>query len=99
MATFIFVSGEGYTYLPGSESIEPDVENLQVLGFATGVDEQDAFANLIAEQPSLLSTGFDEAKCFELRREDYEQHARVYSLLNAAGSLPNSPLRAPQDPQ
>jgi hypothetical protein len=54
MNSYIFITTEGYTYQPGSESIEPDIENCQVIGFAHGVDEQNAFKNLIAENPQPL---------------------------------------------
>jgi hypothetical protein len=80
MRSFIFVTHEGYTYQPDSESIEPDVENLQVLGFATGVDEDDAFKNLMSEDEWLIQTSFDEVKCLELRYEDYEHHAKFFSI-------------------
>lgn len=84
MRSFIFVTHEGYTYQPDSESIEPDVENLQVLGFATGVDEEDAFKNLTAEEKWLLESNFDDVKCLELKQEDYERYARFFSLKDAS---------------
>ena len=34
MKSYIFITTEGFTYQPGSESPEPDVENCQVIGFA-----------------------------------------------------------------
>jgi hypothetical protein len=83
MRSFIFVTHEGYTYQPDSESIEPDVENLQVLGFATGVDDDDAFKNLIREDEWLVQSAFDNVKCLELKHEDYEHHARFFSIKNA----------------
>ncbi len=43
MNTYIFTTVEGFTYQPGSETIEPDIENCQVIGFAQGRDEEDAF--------------------------------------------------------
>lgn len=33
---YIFLTQEGYTYQPNTQSIEPDIENLQVTGFALG---------------------------------------------------------------
>lgn len=43
MRHFIFLTQEGYTFQPNSESATPDIENLQVLGTASGADEQNAF--------------------------------------------------------
>jgi hypothetical protein len=49
MKAFIFVTYEGYTYQHNSISVEPDVENLQVLGFVSGENEEQAFENLVTE--------------------------------------------------
>ncbi len=80
LATYIFMTREGHTYLPNSNSIEPDIDNLQVLGFASGIDEAAAFSNLLAENTFLLDTNFDELECLELRHEDYDKHIRRFSL-------------------
>ena len=40
---------EGHTYQPYSESIEPDIENLQVIGISEGNTSRMAFENLIKE--------------------------------------------------
>lgn len=49
MGFFIFITREGYTYQPGSESAGPDIENCQVIGFAEGRDMEEAFENLISQ--------------------------------------------------
>ena len=51
MKAFIFVTHEGYTFQPNSEAIEPDIENLQVLGCALGRNEEQAFENLKLDNP------------------------------------------------
>ena len=56
MRSFIFITDEGYTFQPGSESAESDVDNLQVLGFVHGNDADDAFKNLLNENDWLLRT-------------------------------------------
>ena len=43
MARYIFLTMEGYTYLPDSEAMEPYVENCQMLGFAEGENAKEAF--------------------------------------------------------
>ena len=80
MNSYIFITTEGYTYQPGSESIEPDIENCQVIGFAHGIDEQNAFKNLITENPNLSETTFDELICLELRHFDYWKRQSYFHL-------------------
>ena len=80
MRAFIFVTHEGYTFQPASEAEEPDIENLQVLGFALGVDEEQAFQNLKADYTYLLKTSFDETLCLELRHEDYFARIKYFYL-------------------
>ena len=58
MNSYIFITTEGFTFQPGSESAEPDVENCQVIGFAKGNSIDEAFENLIAENKYLLKTSF-----------------------------------------
>jgi hypothetical protein len=84
MSAFIFVTAEGYTFQPGSESKDPDVENLQVIGFAEGGNPEQAFANLMAEDTWLAETTFDRATCYELRHTDYQQVASYFSIRKAA---------------
>ncbi len=66
MRYFLFITAEGRTFQPGSESIEPDIENCQVIGFAEGHTIEEACNNLIKEKPYLLETTFDEVKGFEM---------------------------------
>jgi len=66
MKNYIFITTEGYTYQPGSEAIEPDVENCQVIGFASGKDNKDAFNNLLTENKHLLKMKSDEIICYRL---------------------------------
>ena len=63
---YIFLTLEGHTFQPDSESTMPDVENVQMLGIATGDDQPSAFRNLVAESQWLLATTFDEVYCYEL---------------------------------
>jgi len=90
MKSFIFITQEGLTYQPDSESPEPDIENCQVIGFAEGQDENEAFQNLIEENEYLLETNFDEVICMELKNEDYYSKAK-YFCLNDCRSRENEP--------
>jgi hypothetical protein len=82
MKSYIFITTEGVTYQPDSESPEPDIENCQVIGFAEGNSPEGAFDNLIKENGYLLETSFDEIICFELRHRDYYKFAKGFSLSN-----------------
>ena len=48
---YIFITDEGFTFQPGSEDYEPDIENMQVIGFGKGTDSQGALNNMIKENP------------------------------------------------
>jgi hypothetical protein len=80
MKNYIFINEEGVTYQPNSTSPEPDIENCQVVGFAKGKNEDDAFKNLTKENDYLLDTSFNEIICMELKNEDYYQKAKVFYL-------------------
>lgn len=80
MRNYIFITREGQTYQPDTDSVEPDIDNCQVIGFAKGNNEKEAFENLIKENEYLLSTTFNEIFCLELKHEDYYKHAKCYYL-------------------
>lgn len=76
---FIFLTFEGYTYQPGSESAMPDVENVQMLGIASGPHASAAFGRLAEENPWLRDTSFNEVYCYELTR-DFAASRAEFSL-------------------
>ena len=80
MNSYIFTSAEGFTYQPNSISDVPDVENLQVIGFAAGENEQVAFQNLIKDNNWLLNTSFSEVGCLQLEHLQYEKHLKTFDL-------------------
>ena len=47
--TPFFITTEGFTFQPGSESPDPDIENCQVIGFAKGNSLEEAFESLIGQ--------------------------------------------------
>lgn len=57
---YIFLTSEGSTFQPDSKSMEPDIENLQVIGISNGVNARDAFERLLNDNKYLLDTSFDE---------------------------------------
>jgi len=80
MKMYIFITEEGYTYQPNSVSPDSDIENCQVIGFAKGTNENEAFKNLIKKNEYLLDTSFDETICIELKHEDYCRSAKYFYL-------------------
>lgn len=79
MKSYIFLTNEGNTYQPGSKGIEPDIENVQVIGIANGSNSDDAFKNLIIENDYLLKTRFNDIFSYELS-PSYDRIARHYYL-------------------
>jgi len=69
MKHLIFLTDEGYTFQPNSDSFDPDVENLQVIGFGYGKNEKEAFENFISTSDYLKETGFDNVWAFELKSD------------------------------
>ena len=78
--SYIFITTEGYTYQPNSESIEPDIENCQVIGLAEGTDIDNAFENLLRENEYLLETSFDEIIGYELKHKNYHKFSSYFYL-------------------
>ncbi len=58
---FFFLTIKGSTFQPDPASIEQDIENLQIIGFSSGVPTQDAFEQLIKKTTHILKqTSFNE---------------------------------------
>lgn len=65
MRYFIFLTHEGLTKTPGNI----DIDNLQVLGIASGESEKLAFENLLEENDYLIEANFNEVVAMELVNE------------------------------
>ena len=59
MKKFIFVTNEGQTIAP-NENIE--IHNSQVIGFAKGMNEEEALKNLLKENSWIWDSGFNVAE-------------------------------------
>lgn len=66
MNYYIFLTNEGSTYQPNSESIEPDCDNTQVIGISVGENEDIAFQKLKNENEYLNAMSFDEVYSYKL---------------------------------
>ena len=78
MKKFIFITSEGFTFQPGSEDYEPDIENMQVIGFGEGDTVDNAVDNMIKENPYLKDTKFNKVIGIEVK--SYKQS--ILSLKN-----------------
>jgi hypothetical protein len=72
MKKYIFITCEGSTFQPNSESPEPDIENIQVIGFEQGDSVNDAFNQLLEKNEYLLNTNFDEIFSIQLANDKRE---------------------------
>ena len=90
MKAFIFISKEGYTFQPGSKSIEPDVDNLQILGFGRGENSEEAFQNFLNESKWVQKTSFEEAIALELRHTDYWKFSVGFCLKQTPEGVSNA---------
>lgn len=72
MEKYIFIKTEGSTYQPNSDNPEPNIDNLQVIGFAQGNTVQSAFGKLLELNEYLINTNFDEI--FAIRLADDQRH-------------------------
>jgi len=76
---FIFISNEGYTYQPNSNTDIPDIENSQVIGFSSGKDEVEALNNLLEENKYIKETSFDQIISYQLS-SDSERSKKYFYL-------------------
>lgn len=79
MKKYIFLTTEGYTYQPNSESIEPDCENAQLLGKTEGNNQEEAFENLLKKYPYLKDSNFEEVYCYQLTN-NYEETMKNFII-------------------
>jgi len=77
MKNYIFLTTEGYTFQPSTNSIEPDIENAQVIGFSSGLNEEDAFKTLLETNEYLLETEFNEIFCYPLE-DNYSKSKKCF---------------------
>ena len=74
MNKYIFITAEGYTFQPDSTSQEPDIENMQVIGFGHGKSPKAAMGNMLQENKHLKETRFNEVVAIKLASETQTCH-------------------------
>lgn len=69
MKHYIFLTTEGTTYAPWNNDTDeaPEVENCQMLGIASGRNQQHAEQNLLKENSWIEKAGFDPYEIFGYR--------------------------------
>lgn len=77
---FILLTAEGVTYQPEMHGDDRDiVENLQVLGFASGETAEQAFDNFISENSWLKQCSFSNVFAYPLCN-DYEKQRTYHKV-------------------
>ena len=71
MRKFIFITSEGFTFQPNNEDYEPDIENMQVVGFGEGDTVDNAIKFMLKENSYLRKTNFNKIIGIEIK--DYKQ--------------------------
>lgn len=71
MNDYLFFTTGGFIVKKDSESLEPDLDTFEILGFGSGRDVQSAFESLLTESSSLLETLFYEIFVFKLTCEGH----------------------------
>ena len=71
MKKFIFITSEGFTFQPNNEDYEPDIENMQVVGFGEGDTIDNAIKFMLKENSYLSKTSFNKIIGIEIK--DYKQ--------------------------
>lgn len=71
MNKYIFLTTEGYTYQPNSESVEPDYDKAQLIGIVEGQNQDDALKNLLVKYDYLKTSNFEEVYGYQLD-DNYE---------------------------
>ena len=79
MNKYIFLTTEGFTYHPKSESIEPDCDNAQLIGIAEGINQEEAFQNLLEKYQYLKECNFEEVYCYQLM-DNYERTRKSFII-------------------
>ena len=72
MNKYIFITTEGSTYQPNSDYSEPDIENMQVIGFGQGNTVQDAVRELLGTNYYLIDTTFNEIFAIQVASDKRE---------------------------
>lgn len=90
MFSYIFLTNEGYTHQPNSDSYTDEVENLQVIGISSGKDAKNAFYDLLDQERHLKETTFDNVFCYKLS-DEYKSSYETFSIKNSFNQNKGNP--------
>lgn len=77
--SYIFLTDEGSTYEPIVNETSKEIENLQVIGWHSGENADDALANLLKENNHLKDTIFKNIFSFPLL-STFETYRKYHSI-------------------
>lgn len=77
MNKYIFLTDEGYTYLPNSTNIEPDCENSQVVGIIEADSEDMAYKKILKENQYLIDNRFSEIYCYKIENKFEKKYFNI----------------------
>ena len=66
MNTYIFLTGDEYTFQPETEREPVTIENLEMIGTAKGSDAMTAYRNLLNDNPRLQEKSFEKIFCYQV---------------------------------
>lgn len=69
---FMFLTPDGATYSSCERRICPSVDNFQVLGWAEGFTEEEAFGEFINTNRWIFNTNFKHVICIEVKSRIHE---------------------------
>jgi len=84
MTEYIFLTTEGSTFQPNSNSSEPDIENMQIIGFAEGDTVHDAATRLVESNEYLANTSFDDIFAIQIANK-HREHFSLRDLIQRYG--------------
>jgi len=83
VSNYIFLTSEGETMQPETTDSEQyqsrDIENLQVIGIAKGINAKEAYHNLLKENTNLKETSFNELIAWKLA-DDFQENQEYFYL-------------------
>ena len=86
MGQYIFITTEGTTFQPNNIILGPDIENLQVIGFADGDTVQGAVIRLVELNKYLSDTNFDEIFAIRLA-DDHREYFSLRDIFKKTGDV------------
>lgn len=69
MTTYLIATDDGFTFSPNNQTSMPDIENLQILGFAHGCTAMEALESFNRLNPHISQLGYTNISIYQLKEE------------------------------